>query len=284
MTPSPDSSAGTSRRAGCARSASADVRSLSLIGTSRTGSSGGPRGPVVVAVRSASIQSGATRNGTASMASSSRACSDSCLVRAAGPCGIDDSARHEQQVSGQRPQARVRAESSPVPTVPKNALFAACPAPGPASRPADPAFSGFFFPVVTAPGQPRQQCSRPGPIPAPGPAALPEGTGRACSPVPAARPDAGRHGRATAPAPGPRQSGDHVPGRASSISVISTYHPDHETPWPVSLFPFPFHEPGAQRRPPRDRADGTRPGLVLQRPQRRVTHRARPWPGPARPS
>src|SRR5450756_2399032 len=69
------------------------------------------------------IQSGANRAGWHSMASSSRACSDSALSVPAGPCGIANSARHEQQVSGSARRHGYGPESSAVPTVPKNCLL-----------------------------------------------------------------------------------------------------------------------------------------------------------------
>src|SRR5437016_868701 len=94
------------------------------------------------------------------MASSSRACSDSALSVPAGPCGIANSARHEQQVSGSARRHGYGPLSSPVPTLPKNALFAGVSGTRSSVPSSDPAFSGLVFPMVTAPGQPRPWCSR----------------------------------------------------------------------------------------------------------------------------
>ena len=47
-----------------------------------------------------------------------------------------------------------------MPTVPKNALFAGVSGTRISVPSSDPAFSGLFFPMVTAPGQPPPACSR----------------------------------------------------------------------------------------------------------------------------
>ena len=94
----------------------------------------------------------------------------------------------------------------------------------------------------------------------------------------------GRPRRRRPPRPRPRhqgqvpgQRGDHVPDAGFRHERHQDDHPDHERPG-QQPFPFPLHEPGAQRRPPRDPAGDAWPGLrfqpFLQRPQRRVMHRA----------
>ena len=94
------------------------------------------------------------------MASSRSFCSAAALPVPAGPCGIANSARHEQQVSGSARRHGYGPESSPVPTVPKNALFAGVSGTRNSVPSSDPALSGLPFPIVTAPGQPRSRCSR----------------------------------------------------------------------------------------------------------------------------
>ena len=94
------------------------------------------------------------------MASSRSFCSAAALSVPAGPCGIANSARHEQQVSGSARRHGYGPESSAVPTVPKNALFAGVSGTRSSVPSSDPALSGLPFPIVTAPGQPRSRCPR----------------------------------------------------------------------------------------------------------------------------
>ena len=142
----------------------------------------------------------------------------------------------------------------------------------------DPAFSGLLLPDGHGTGAAPVRRAPARPSPAPGPAALPGEPGRARSAVQVPgrprrrlrlltwlRP---RHQRQV-----PGQRRDHVLDPGVRHQRHQNDHPDHECPG-QQPFPLPLHEPGAQRRPPRDPADGTGPGLVLQRPQRRVMHRA----------
>ena len=110
-----------------------------------------------------------------------------------------------------------------MPTAPKNALFAGVSGTRTSVPSSDPAFSGSFFPMVTAPGQPPPACSRQA-----DPSTRSRSSSRGIGPSafrqsPAARPDAGRHGRAhgTSARP-PASAAITSPGRASGISVIST--------------------------------------------------------------
>jgi hypothetical protein len=109
-----------------------------------------------------------------------------------------------------------------VPTVPKNALFAGASGTRTSVPSSDPAFSGFFFPVVTAPGQPPPACSRQA-DPSTRSRSSSRGTGpSAFRQSPAARADAGRHGRAHGTsARSPASAAITSPGRASGISVIA---------------------------------------------------------------
>ena len=113
--------------------------------------------------------------------------------------------------------------SSPVPVVPKNALFAGVS--GTRSRVPSiaPAFSGLVFPMVTAPGQPRSRCSRQA-CPSTASRSSPSGAGpSALRQSPADRADAGRHGRAhgtSARSPASAMITSSI--RDSGISVIST--------------------------------------------------------------
>ena len=70
----------------------------------------------------------------------------------------------------------------------------------------------------------------------------------------------------------PGQRGDDILNPGLRHQRHQHEHPDHEGPG-QKPFPLPLHEPGTQRRPPGDPADDARPGLLLQRPQRRVMHR-----------
>jgi hypothetical protein len=97
------------------------------------------------------------------MASSRRACSDSALSVPAGPCGIRNSARHEQQVIGSALVCGNGEVSSPVPTDPKNALFAGVSGTLISVPSSDPARSGRLFPMLTAPGAPARLSRGPGP-------------------------------------------------------------------------------------------------------------------------
>src|SRR2546429_3204224 len=107
-----------------------------------------------------------------------------------------NSARHEQQVIGSALAGGNGDESSPVPTDPKNALFAGVSGTRTSVPSSDPAFSGLLLPVVTAPGQPAPACSRQA-----APSTRSRSSSRGAGPSafrqsPAARADAGRHGRA----------------------------------------------------------------------------------------
>ena len=157
------------------------------------------------------------------MASSSRDCSAAALSVPAGPCGIANSARHEQQVSGSARRHGYGPLSSPVPTVPKNALFAGVSGTRSSVPSSDPAVSGLLFPMVTAPGQPRSRCSRQA-EPSTRSRSSSRGTGpSAFRQSPAARADAGRHGRAHGTsARSPASAAITSSIRASGISVIST--------------------------------------------------------------
>ena len=110
-----------------------------------------------------------------------------------------------------------------MPTVPKNALFAGVSGTRSSVPSSDPAFSGFFFPMVTAPGQPRPACSRHA-DPSTRSRSSSRGTGpRAFRQSPAARSDAGRHGRAHGTrARSPASAAITSPGRFPGMSVIST--------------------------------------------------------------
>jgi hypothetical protein len=212
------------------------------------------------------------------MASSGSDCPAAALSVPAGPCGIANSARHEQQVSGSARRHGHGPLSSPVPTVPKNALFAGVPGTRSSVPSSAPAISGLVFPVVTAPGQPRSRCSRQDEPEHEVPQLFQGNRAERVPPVP------GRPRRRRPPRPRPRhqgqvpgQRGDHVPDPRLRHQRHHHDHPDHEGPG-QKPFPPPLHEPGIQRRPPGDPAGGTRPGLrfqpFLQRSQRRVMHRA----------
>ena len=224
---------------------------------------GDPRGPVVVAVHQPD-PAGLNRPGYRVMASSSRACSDPALSVPAGPCGIANSARHEQQVSGSARRHGYGPLSSLVPTVPKNALFAGV--------------SGTRSSVPQRPGP--QRPSFPDGHRARASSVLVLPPGRAQDQVPqffqgdrAERvpPVPGRPRRRRPPRPRPRhqrqvpgQRRDHVLDAGVRHQRHQNDHPDHERPGQQPL-PFPLHEPGAQRRPPCDPIGDARPGLVLQR-------------------
>ena len=183
------------------------------------------------------------------MASSSRACSDSALPVPAGPCGIANSARHEQQVSGSARRHGYGPESSPVPTVPKNALFAGVSGTRSSVPSSAPAFSGLFVPMVTTPGQPRSWCSRQA-EPSTRSRNSSSGTGpSAFRQSPAARPDAGRHGRAHGTrARSPASAAITSPGRSPGMSVISTITRIMKSlASSLSRFPFTNRAPSGAR-------------------------------------
>ena len=213
------------------------------------------------------------------MASSSRACSAAALSVPAGPCGIASRARHGAAGQRQRPHAagtgtsRHRCRRSR-----RRPRSRACPAPGSASRPATPPSAAWSSrwsprPRPPGPGAPAR------PSRARRPAAPPGAPGRARSASPRRpAPTPAATAAPTAPAPGPR------PARSITSRIPRLRHqrhqhdhPDHERPGQQPL-PLALHEPGVQRRPPGDPADHARPGLgvqpLLQRPQRRVMHRA----------
>ncbi|HET9970384.1 MAG TPA: hypothetical protein VFQ68_19275 [Streptosporangiaceae bacterium] len=169
------------------------------------------------------IQPGSNRAGNRSMAWSSRPCSAAALSVPAGPAGIANSARHEQHVNGSARRHGYGPESSLVPTVPKAALFAGVSGTRSSVPSSDPALSGLFFPIVTAPGQPRPWCSRHA-EPSTRSRSSSRGTGpSAFRQSPAARADAGRHGRAHGTrARSPASAAMTSWTRASGISVIST--------------------------------------------------------------
>ena len=110
-----------------------------------------------------------------------------------------------------------------MPTVPKNALFAGVSGTRSSVPSSDPALSGLLFPIVTAPGQPRSRCSRQA-WPSTRSRSSPRGTGpSAFRQSPAARADAGRHGRAHGTrARSPASAAITSPMRASGMSVIKT--------------------------------------------------------------
>ena len=114
-------------------------------------------------------------------------------------------------------------ESSAVPTVPKNALFAGVSGTRSSVPSSDPALSGALFPIVTAPGQPRPWCPRHA-DPSTRSRSSSSGTGpSAFRQSPAARADAGRHGRAHGTsARSPASASTASSSRAPGISVIST--------------------------------------------------------------
>ena len=172
--------------------------------------------------------------------------------------------RHREQCTAraagqrERPQARVRAgvitgadgaEARPV----RRRVRTRTSVPSSA-----PAFSGRFVPMVTAPGQPAPGAPA-RPAPARGPAALPGGPGRARSASPrppCPRPPPRPRPRDQRQVPGQRR--DHVPGALPGHERHQHDHPDHELPG-QQPFPFPLHEPGAQRRllPSRSRTSST---------------------------
>ena len=141
----------------------------------------------------------------------------------AGPCGIANRARHEQQVIGSALACGNGDVSSPVPTDPKNARFAGVSGTRISVPSIAPAFSGRVLPMVTAPGQPLPWCFRQA-EPSTGSRSSSRGPGpRALRQSPAARADAGRHGRAHGTrARSPASAATASPARASGISVIST--------------------------------------------------------------
>ena len=213
------------------------------------------------------------------MASSSRACSGGGLVRPGGPV------RHREQrparAAGQRqrPQARVRAgiitrahgaEERPVRgrvrhpdqrPVQRPRRQRPAPADGHRTRAA---------PVLRAPARPAA---------APASRSSSSGTGpSAFRQSPAARADAGRHGRAHGTsARSPASAAITSPDPRVRHQRHQHDHPDHERPG-QQPFPLPLHEPARPAAPsPRSRRSRpARPGLqpFLQRPQRRVMHRA----------
>ena len=107
--------------------------------------------------------------------------------------------------------------------MPKAALFAGVSGTRSSVPSSDPALSGLFFPMVTAPGQPRPRCSRHA-EPSTRSRSSSSGTGpSAFRQSPAARADAGRHSRAHGTsARSPASAATASSSRASGISVIST--------------------------------------------------------------
>ncbi len=169
------------------------------------------------------IQPGANRAGNRSLASSRRDCPAAAFSVPAGPCGIANSDRHAQQVSGSARTCGNGDESSPVPTDPKNALFPGVSGTRSRVPSSEPTFSGLVLPMVTAPGQPAPWCSRQD-EPSTVSRSSPSGAGpSAFRQSPAARADAGRHGRAhgtSARSPASAVITSSI--RASGMSVIST--------------------------------------------------------------
>ena len=110
-----------------------------------------------------------------------------------------------------------------MPTVPKNALFAGVSGTRSSVPSSDPALSGRLLPMVTAPGQPWSRCSRQA-DPSTRSRSSSRGTGpSAFRQSPAARADAGRHGRAHGTsARSPASAAITSPAGACGISVIST--------------------------------------------------------------
>ena len=178
------------------------------------------------------------------MAPSSSACSAAALSLPAGPCGITDSARHEQRSAGAPAAAGTGRSRRRSPRSRRTPCSRAYPASGSASLPAIPP-QRLVFPMVTAPGQPRPGAPA-RPIPAPGPAALPGGPGRARSASP--RPP----GRRRTPRPRPRhqrqvpgQRGDHVPRPRSGSGGIGA--PCQDCSWRVSPILPPHPACGSHR-------------------------------------
>ena len=169
----------------------------------------------------------------------------------AGPCGIASSARHEQQVSGRARAHGHGPESSPVPTVPKNALFAGVSGTLTSVPSSDPAFSGLLLPMVTAPAQPRSWCSRQAEPQHDVPQLLQGRRPQRVPPVP------GRPRRRRPPRPRPRdqrqvpgQRGDHVLDPGTGHQRHQHDHPDHERP-ASSRSRSPFTNRPSSARPPR---------------------------------
>ena len=110
-----------------------------------------------------------------------------------------------------------------MPTVPKNALFAGVSGTRSSVPSSDPALSGRLFPMVTAPGHPPSWCSRQA-EPRTRSRSSSRGTGpSAFRQSPAARADAGRHGRAHGTsARSPASAAITSWTRQSGISVIKT--------------------------------------------------------------
>ena len=180
-----------------------------------------------------------------------------------GPCGIASSDRHEQQVRGSARRHGHGPESSPVPTVPKNALFAGVSGILSSVPSSDPAFSGLLLPMVTAPGQPR-----------PGAPARPSRARGPAVPPGAPRPARSASPRPPAPTPAataattdqrqvPGQRGDHVLDPGTRHERHQHDHPDHERRRQQPL-PLALREPAVQPRARRDPADDARPGLRFQ--------------------
>ena len=275
MTPSPDSSARYEPSGRICEVRLSGMSLLSLISTCcGPDHPGDPGGPVVVAVHQPDpVRREQERELFHGLIEQGLLRVRPCPCRP-GPCGIANSARHEQQVSGSARRHGYGPESSPVPTVPKNARFAGVSGTRTSVPSSDPAFSGPCFPMVTAPGQPRPWCSRQA-EPSTRSRSSSRGTGpSAFRQSPAARADAGRHGRAHGTsARSPASAAITSWTRASGISVIKTItRIMNALASSLSRWPFTNRAPSGARPaiPPID----ARPGLLLQRPQRRMMHRA----------
>ena len=217
------------------------------------------------------------------MASSSSRCSRRpypCRrARAASRTGTGTSSR-----SAAAPARTGTGRNRPRPDGAEDALFAGVSGTLTSVPSSDPAFSGLLLPMVTAPGSPRRVLP-PGRAEH-GPAAPPGEPRRARSASP--RPP----GRRRTPRPRPRHQGqvpgqrdDHVPDRASGISVISTITRIMNA-LASSRSRSPFTNRASSARPPRSVPMTPGPGPVHPPPAAPASRETPgcPSPGPARPA
>ena len=211
------------------------------------------------------------------MAVSRSFCSAAALSVPAGPCGIPSSARVDASVSGSALSCGNGDESSPVPTEPNAARFAGVSGTRISVPSSDPAFSGLFLPMMTA-RQSRSSCSRHDARSTMSRSSSSGSGPSAFRQSPSARADAGTHGRAhgtSARSPASAVTASRMP--APGISVISTITRIMNA-LASSRSRSPFTNSG--RSTARSAIPSITPGPAfvlqpfLQRPQRRVMHRA----------